>query len=246
MRLYVDLGHSRIKWMAHGDTCGLVSGAADAAGNHEALAEQWSRLPGPAEVTVASVGTTRAVEMVRRAVECLGGATIHWLHTPSSGWGVHTAYHEPERLGVDRFAALVAAHARHPDGAIVCDVGTAATIDVMVAGDHQGGVILPGLQSQKRSLVESVGLSGTDSLHTGSPLGCTTEEGVDLGPAYALVGACSMVQSADPAYAGLPMLMTGGDAEQVLTRAPETWNHLPRLVLEGIEIMARQIQDGKT
>jgi type III pantothenate kinase len=245
MRLYVDLGHTRIKWMAHPGADQPMSGVANAGDSGE-LADQWARIPRPALVIVASVASPEAEENLRLAVERLWGMSIQWLHTPSSGWGVQNGYHDPARLGVDRFAALVAAHVRHPHGAIICDVGTAVTIDVIVAGEHRGGVILPGLRTQKQSLVDSVGLDVRDSAQPEILLGRSTEEGTALGPAYALVGACSMVQSVHTDFTGLPVLITGGDAEKLVTRTPETWIQLPRLVLEGVEIMAREIRDGET
>ena len=58
--------------------------------------------------------------------------------------GVRIAYADPQRLGVDRFLALVAAHARAAQPWLVVGVGTALTIDLLAAdGRHHGGRIAP-------------------------------------------------------------------------------------------------------
>lgn len=247
MRMFVDLGHSRIKWLARDGTAEPIGGVANLE-DPGSLEEQWRGLASPVQVTVASVAPPEKEAVVRDTADHLWGAPVQWLDTPSSGWGVKTAYHESRQLGIDRFAALVAGHAEYPHGAIIWDVGTAVTIDVLLAGEHRGGIILPGLHWQQRTLQESVGLApGTVApARQEGWLGCTTAEGIERGTAYALVGACSMVQSANPAFAGLPVLMTGGDAERLASLTPGTWIHRPQLVLDGVEIMARQNQDGQT
>ena len=58
--------------------------------------------------------------------------------------GLRIAYDEPSRLGVDRFLAMLAVHARGDGAALVCGVGTALTLDLVDAdGRHRGGRIAP-------------------------------------------------------------------------------------------------------
>jgi type III pantothenate kinase len=59
---------------------------------------------------------------------------------------VRNAYREPWRLGVDRWVALLGAHAAYPGRALcIASVGTAITIDLLDArGRHRGGLIAPG------------------------------------------------------------------------------------------------------
>src|SRR3954468_3368897 len=63
----------------------------------------------------------------------------------------------PERVGIDRLlAALAANRLRSPDGpAIIVDLGTAITIDLLEAdGAFAGGAILPGIATAARALAE--------------------------------------------------------------------------------------------
>ena len=58
--------------------------------------------------------------------------------------GIRIAYEQPQRFGIDRFLALLAAHARGNGAALVCGVGTALTIDLIDGeGRHRGGRIAP-------------------------------------------------------------------------------------------------------
>src|SRR3546814_20228982 len=55
-----------------------------------------------------------------------------------------TLFRSPSRLGVDRFLALLGAHARGVGATMVVGVGTALTVDWLDAdGRHRGGRIAP-------------------------------------------------------------------------------------------------------
>ncbi len=57
---------------------------------------------------------------------------------------VRIAYADPRKLGVDRFLALLATHARGGGPALICGVGTALTVDLLDGdGRHLGGRIAP-------------------------------------------------------------------------------------------------------
>src|SRR3546814_5490867 len=70
----------------------------------------------------------------------------------SAGWhGLRNAYREPERLGVDRWLAMIAAWHTHRGAACIANAGTALTVDVIDAqGQHLGGIIAAGLAAQQR------------------------------------------------------------------------------------------------
>lgn len=55
-------------------------------------------------------------------------------------------YSPPENLGVDRLIAAFAAAGKYGKPVIICDFGTAATIDAVAAnGEFLGGIIAPGI-----------------------------------------------------------------------------------------------------
>lgn len=67
--------------------------------------------------------------------------------------GVVNGYQQPEKLGVDRWLAVLAAKARTPGACIVVDCGSAITVDLVTAqGEHLGGYIAPGLRLMREAL----------------------------------------------------------------------------------------------
>src|SRR3546814_20682796 len=62
----------------------------------------------------------------------------------SAGWhGLRNAYREPERLGVDRWLAMIAAWPTHRGAACVANAVTALPFHVIDAPSHHPGGILP-------------------------------------------------------------------------------------------------------
>ncbi len=69
--------------------------------------------------------------------------------------GVRIAYAQPHKLGVDRFLALLAVHARFREPVLLCGVGTALTIDLIdTQGRHVGGRIAPSPTLMREALHE--------------------------------------------------------------------------------------------
>ena len=155
MKLLLDLGNTRLKWaLCEGaDWCarGAVGWDSDVAA---ALREAWRELPAPAEATGASVVDAAREATVAAAVHACWPLDTFWLRTPAEACGVRNAYDEPQRLGVDRFLAMVAAYAAGHAPCILAGVGTALTLDALAAdGRHLGGLIAPGPQLMQQALV---------------------------------------------------------------------------------------------
>ena len=78
---------------------------------------------------------------------------IHFITSAKHCCGVENSYTNPEQLGTDRFAALIAARQITTAPALIVMAGTALTIDALSAdGVFLGGVILPGLTLMRTSL----------------------------------------------------------------------------------------------
>ncbi|UGB37637.1 type III pantothenate kinase [Frateuria soli] len=154
MRLLLDLGNTRLKWALEDRGRWHAQGAAAWSGDLALLESTWRTLPTPAAVFGASVVDTAREEAVAAQVQALFGREIIWLRTPASACGVRNAYPEPGRLGVDRFLAMVAAHAAGAGDCVLVGVGTALTLDALAAdGRHLGGLIAPGPRLMQQSLL---------------------------------------------------------------------------------------------
>lgn len=158
MKLLLDLGNTRLKWalmlqpdgwLAH-DALDWTDDIADT------LAASLAGLPKPQMIVAASVVDAASEARVGVVIHRLFGIEPIWLRTPASACGVRNAYADPQRLGVDRFLAMVAAHADGFAPCIVAGAGTALTLDALAAdGRHLGGLIAPGPQLMQRSLLDA-------------------------------------------------------------------------------------------
>ncbi len=158
MRLLLDLGNTRLKWALHAPPLGwFAHGAVDWQPDMaRALELAWTGLPQPTTVIAASVVDTVREAQVANVTERLFACAPRWLRTPASACGVRNAYAEPQRLGVDRFLAMVAARADGHAPCVVAGAGTALTLDALAAdGQHLGGLIAPGPQLMQQSLLDA-------------------------------------------------------------------------------------------
>ncbi len=96
----------------------------------------------------------------------------------------------PEQLGADRVANTAGARAKYPLPAIVVDLGTATTFDVVDAnGDYIGGVIAPGPQASLRALTDATAkLPHIHITRPASALGTDTISAMQSGLFWGYVG----------------------------------------------------------
>lgn len=139
-----DLGNSRAKVArlvagAPAETQALDWGRPDFVAALRSLLDRW---PKPERVRVASVVAAERAAAVREALAPYAANATDWLRTPRTAGGLTTYYAYPERLGIDRFLAMLAARARAPGACVVVGCGTALTLDAVAAdGRHAEGLI---------------------------------------------------------------------------------------------------------
>jgi type III pantothenate kinase len=178
-RLLIDLGNSRIKWLwSRGAELDLESAGR---GDLTAL-ELACSAPGaarPAAVLISSVAGAERTAQVVDLCAGLSGVKPRLLAAQAEQCGVRNGYHDPARLGVDRWLAIVAAVHRYGKPVVVWDLGTATTLDAVdETGQHLGGWILPGPATMLDSLARQTTLRASESLdHAGAiePGRCTAD-----------------------------------------------------------------------
>lgn len=247
MMLLLDVGNTAIKWGVWRD--GVITDTGHFrhrdAGDIRVLAEEaWKQLPVPKTMVVANVAGPAVAKDITSWAGTLWNITPQYIEVTSAAAGVCNAYANPRDLGVDRWAAMIAAH--HDCRGVVCvvDCGSAITIDVLGPdGMHQGGMIAPGISTMRDSLVESASGIRMPQIDMAQPvtlLARSTAEAVNNGVVY-MAGAMIDRVVADVAAqqdGGIEVVMTGGDADRVLPLLG--WNPRldPDLVLKGVAILA--------
>ena len=182
------------------------------------------------------IGCCVAGDQVRTGIE-QRLRDIFWISAQAECCGLKNSYRVPEELGADRFAALVAARGRLPEGGIVAGFGTAATIDLLHEnGRFEGGFILPGLTLMVESLRSATKLDPGMADFTLCPK--STNEAVRSGAILAL--ASSVEKTAKLRHAPLCLLF-GGDAGKIAPHINAKTVIVDNLVLEGLTIIATDL-----
>ena len=248
MKLLIDLGNSRVKWttLNRGKRAQTRAAARPSADAWAAFAKKnWARLRAPDTILVCNVAGAAQAAALGEYARQRWQIEARFLTAQESAYGVRNAYTLPERLGADRWAALIGARARWREALCIVDVGTAITLDVMDAeGAHLGGLILPGIELMRRSLLErseSIRLAAEAPAHGGAHLlARDTRDGVDGGTLYAAVAAIDRIIADTAAALDTPLtrIITGGDAETVLPLLAGAYQHAPDLVLDGLAVIA--------
>lgn len=250
MNLYVDVGNSRIKWKYDG----MVE--AMAAGSLEQLSLQWNELKAVKLQSAAGscVRSRSLADEINELSQACFDMPVVWQSSVAVACGVTNAYAQPQNLGVDRWAVLIAARARYPNQAcIVVDAGTAITVDLLDAsGLHLGGVILPGARSMLDTLnrAEQLFPDANRDLHeiakSVSPFASSTQDAVLAGIVFAVQGGVKAVIEQQAAQINvkiemLPIILTGGDSTMLKLDSLQT-QQVPDLVLEGLRVL---MENGK-
>jgi type III pantothenate kinase len=156
----------------------------------------------------------------------------------------------PDRVGVDRLAAAVAANAIRQPGraAIVVDAGSAVTVD-LVAGDgaFEGGVILAGFRLQAEALFGGADLLPLAMLAPQDEpppvLGKNTEAAIRSGLFWGAVGAVRELIDRLSADQPSPphVFVTGGDLARLAPLVGGDAAFVPNMVLAGLAIADRTL-----
>jgi type III pantothenate kinase len=140
----LDLGNTRLKVAALAageDRPGPVHAFA-----HAELPDALGTLDGLASGDRAWLASVAAGALAQDLEDLLvaAGLRVERVATQAAQGALRVAYPRPERLGVDRFLALLGASSRNDGPWVIASAGSALTVDVLGAdGVHLGGVIAP-------------------------------------------------------------------------------------------------------
>jgi type III pantothenate kinase len=256
----VDIGNARIKWAAvTTDGAAAPSRFAVHAGDETAaaagIAATVAAFPGDTErVLVANVAGREIETRLDTEIRARFGYAPRYLRTSAEELGVRCGYRDPARLGVDRWAAVIAAYhfAAGPDGAYrpacVINAGTALTLDAVDAGgQHLGGLIMAGARLAAEALERRTRRIGSTPTASAKPaglalLGRSTDEAVGhaawLGPAAAFDRAIRVV--ADALNQVPVVFVAGGDAAHFASWLETDVRLRADFVLEGLALIVNR------
>jgi len=241
MKLLIDLGNTRLKWATL--TAGRVQAGGVFAHAGKPLATQlrleWGELVRIEAVPVASVAAAALEQELDEFVRQRFGQHAQFVRSPRSALGIRNAYAEPARLGVDRFLALAALHAEHPQAQVLASVGTALTLDALDAqGVHHGGLIVASPHMMREAILAGTARVGTANGRW-SELPDNTADAVVAGSLYAAAGAVDRFMTASERRFGKrpALLLTGGGADELAPLLQDV-GRVHDLVLRGLALWA--------
>lgn len=242
MILELDCGNTLIKWRL------LDSGGRNRDGDMAPDLVELQRLLGgqEREIRGCRLVSVRSAEETQVVVDQL----TSWLkHRPMVALpvrelnGVRNGYTDYQRLGMDRWLALVAGYQLAGGACVVIDLGTAVTSDfVDASGQHLGGFIAPGSKLLRATLLQHTRLvryedKASWDLLEPSP-GMNTAEAVECGCGLMLSGfvqeqlrVARRLLGEEPA-----VILTGGDAASMMGVLSDTAQVVPDLVFRGLAL----------
>ena len=164
--------------------------------------------------------------------------------------GLDLAYPKPHEIGEDRIANAIAAQEFYRIPAIVIDMGTAVTFDIISRQGYEGGIIAPGLAVMTHYLHEQTALlpelKPEDLVNVEGAIGKSTVDAMKLGVA---VGFSGMVQSilnkvtdglAERGEPNPVVLSTGGSVANLTKEWVQKSEFVQDLTLMGLGVAAKR------
>lgn len=248
MLLEIDAGNTRLKWRVIA-LAGSSVGAWQASGfvvqmdAQTAIAEliralENARTTELSRIFVSSVRGDAFRMQCRSELQQRFGISAEFAVSELQCGGVRNGYEYPERLGVDRWLAMLAAFEDARDACCIIDCGTTITLDLVDAGGrHLGGFIVPGLRLMREAL------AGRSSALAVPDARIDTEPGTNTSAAIAH-GTCNMALGFIrdqywqilQQHGQVKWYFTGGDASLLVQHLE--WEHkcVPDLVLDGLRL----------
>ena len=224
--LFIDIGNSAVKWRTHETR--VFSQNIDTF--------SLKLLPKADIVWVSAVAHTNILEAIKTEY-----TNVKEVYSLKQSGKLTLVYKDSSKLGVDRFLAMLGALEHFPnDHLLIIDVGSAVTFDLInKKGEHQGGLIMPGLKALRESFSK---FSTNDLSLKSTSLKTNTEEAWQSGTHAMLISSINnQIEDYESKYPNGKVLICGGIVKEVLSELPNTINYYDNLVLDGLESYSKSM-----
>jgi len=181
--------------------------------------------------------------ILKYAVDEVFGISSVFLDVNSMNVGIKINAKNPDQVGADRIANVYAAIKLYETPAIVVDMGTATTFDIVGKNeDFIGGIIIPGIGTQLKSLYNNTSLlPEIKPKEIEKVIGTDTEScilsGVIRGHAAAVDGLLTECKK-ELGYKNIKIIGTGGYMELISKYMKHNFDYANiNLTLEGIRLI---------
>ncbi|MDR3071582.1 MAG: type III pantothenate kinase [Endomicrobium sp.] len=195
------------------------------------------------DVAIASVVPSLNVVFEELAKKYFGTNPC-FINYKNSG-GLVFAVKNPEEVGADRIANVVAAYRAYSCSCLVIDFGTATTFDcVNSKGEYVGGAIAPGSTMSAQALsLKTAQLPYVKMEKPMKSIGTTTIESMQSGLYFGYIGLVNeLITRIKKEMEVKRIIATGGLVEPISNEIKEIEFVLPNLTLEGILAIWQKIK----
>ncbi len=241
--LAIDSGNSFIKWGLYADDRWIKKGKVFYR-EVATLEEEFSDLPEPTMIVISHVARAITRDQLDILISIWSTET-HWIVAQAFQCSVSNGYSNPEQLGSDRWAALIAAWEIRHRACLVINVGTAMTIDALSdSGKFLGGIIVPGVRLMLSSLLSGTQLIESES-GTCRDFPRNTNDAIQSGVIQCLVGAIERMHNLLSLQLDHPIescIISGGGTSELIPFIKIPVKVIDNLVLEGLAIIANDLR----
>ncbi len=244
MLLTIDIGNSFIKFGVF-DEENLVSRFAIPSADFPTTDRIYSQISSQisrnqfSAIVVSSV-VPRISESVRELGEKIFGFAPFFVDNMLD-FGLKIKYEQPENLGVDRIVAAFAAAEKYGKPCIVCDFGTATTIDAVNSqSEYLGGIITPGINTLSEALyVKTAKLPRVELARPPRVIGNSTVSAIQSGIFFGYVGLTEGIlrRMIDELGEKPQVVATGGFAKLIAENCDLVDTIDEDLMLEGLRLI---------
>lgn len=254
--LVIDIGNSSVKWALSTFSVAnspliMQQKLLPELVNSEYFESIWNKLDKPTIIFASSVATKEKWLALEKACENLWQLKVQRVMALDKGYGIINAYTQPQKLGSDRWCAMIGAYQELKSEFMIVNCGSAMTIDLVDAtGLHLGGYILPGLDMMKQSLAKNTAEVGLVTKKTEklslepetSTTGCVNAA-VHLA-SIKLIEAVHKQQI--KRSKAVTCVLSGSNAELISSMMALKCIVYPDLVLRGLAYIAKQTETIKS
>lgn len=271
MLLTIDAGNTRTKWAVFNHT-GEITQQGACLNEALAMADLSPQSLNYERVVISNVAGKQHAALLAKKLAPYN-LPAHWARASIEACDVFNAYSEPEILGADRWAALIAAwHMKHSP-CVVVNAGTAVTIDALAPridkvaltnssaseqqGEFLGGMILPGLDLMRKSLGLATAqlpkngtLQGANERDLADIFAKNTTQAINAGALRAITGAIMLMANAlaQKCEQKPCVILSGGNALAIQNNLADTVTNqviiVDNLVLQGLYLLEHPVQNS--
>jgi type III pantothenate kinase len=246
MKILIDIGNSYLKWVIYQNdafTETVVLNYRETNWQYQ-LHKDWINLTKPEAVVIANVAGIKILTQLQLIIQKLWGIILIIIPQSCRQYrNLINGYICAETLGIDRWINLIAAESHYAKQNIwMVDAGTAITIDLLdYQGQHQGGLIAPGLKMMQAALIQNTAQLITSQNTNQFGLSYQTDTAIFNGCLAAIIGL--IIQTIRLRSEVKTMILTGGDCDTLYSILSQQYLAVniiqePQFIFKGLALIS--------